>query len=179
MLNLLPTEYVKTIRREYLSRLALLGIGLATVAFLLGNVALVPAFVTLHTEKVRSDKTITETNALINLPEEEKLLSAETNLKRELAFLHSSYEGLLDDIEAILQLKNAGISLSSVIIKKEGDGNMIKIAGIAETRGDLSAFQKNIENSGRQSGVKIPLSVFAKEKNLDFSISLMFFPKKE
>ena len=165
---------IKVYNEYYLRRLGIFVIGLNAVLFV-GIVALVPAFVLSlsHLNVARS-----RTLALKNSPTQETSTElvkwlGDTNQKLNLLF-----PGINKDIpyvyfQKIIGVKPAGIKLQRFALKKEKKDIMISIQGSAEDRKALLDFENQLNASGSFGKAIIPVSNFAKDKDINFDLSLV------
>lgn len=181
MFNLLPQTEKETIRREYRFRLVIVALGLTFVTLLIAGILLVPS-VLLSSQKEEAaerrfevlmksvekgkteelDKTLLEAKALLGLlPHEAPLV-----------LLH---ELLLNIVSA----KTNRISLGNFSLADAGEGKQrVDLSGVAKDRTALVAFVKSLEQSGLFEKVEVPISNFAKDTDIEFSIVALRVPKK-
>lgn len=81
-------------------------------------------------------------------------------------------------IDTILSKKTKSISIKELTYKSEDPSQVtVYIEGISATRNALSTFVKNLQETKVFKAVNLPISNFAKDKDITFSINLVIDPK--
>ncbi|MES2214061.1 MAG: PilN domain-containing protein [Patescibacteria group bacterium] len=80
--------------------------------------------------------------------------------------------------QKIIKVKPAGISLFSLRWTKSAEGATITLSGTARDRQTLLAFQDSLNASKAFSKAVLPISSFAKDKDLQFEVSVSPVIKK-
>jgi len=98
-----------------------------------------------------------------------------SELNKKLNTLDKVFENLsaVSILENIIIQKNDTIRINEITYSStQNNDSSIILRGIADDREALLSFVKNLESSGLFEKVNVPISNFAKNKNIDFSISL-------
>jgi hypothetical protein len=74
-------------------------------------------------------------------------------------------------IEKIFSAKSSNISLSSVSLDHKSDSWSLSVGGRAATRESLVDFSKKLGGISDFSGIDLPVSSLAKNKDISFSIT--------
>jgi hypothetical protein len=184
MFNLLPFEEKKKLKREYKHRLVVVALLILIIAEGILAVLLVPTIilVTSHEEDLKTrlseygalaeEGTGGSFNALLKettekltelSPEKNKALPTEAIIK-------------------IVEAKPKGVHVERFTYKagKDFSTGDIVIEGKSDTREALLLFRKALEGVPGFTTVKLPVSNFAQEKDIPFSMSVIaaFGPKK-
>lgn len=84
-------------------------------------------------------------------------------------------------IDLILGAKPDGVTIAALLTKKVSDAQSRKqamdITGRATTREALLSFKQRLEAATSVESVNLPISLLAKARDIDFSMSLVFRPK--
>jgi len=172
MFNILTPEQKKKIHREYLARVAV--IVLAFVAML--EVLVVILFIPIY--KISKDNIETLKNELQTLnprqfEESEKKFhenidSAKTNIQ---ALAEIAVNRTSEIIEKIIAARSGGIRINSIQFingKKE-----VVVKGVSGNRDGIVLFEKNLNSGSNFKKVEVPISNFARGKDINFSIKII------
>ncbi len=174
MFNLLPQDYQKDIYKEYLRRRRIfILIILCFVGFSAG-ISFIPSYIISLQKEGELEQVLV---AEIDSSKEDvvgfnKKLS---DLKANISIVISEEESIsVSEIFSSLLSKVSGdISITNLLYKKESENpSSVAIVGVAKTRDSLLSFAKSLENTKLFSKVDIPVSSFAKDKNIEFSLQL-------
>lgn len=174
MFNLLPKTEKEAIRREYRFRLAIVILGLSFGSLIIASVLLLPSFL-LSSEKEKAAGQRYETlSASVKHNSSDNLDAVLRDAKQHLALLgHESPKILLHTlILRIASLKSDRVSLSNFSFVGMDDGKKtVTVSGVARDRASLLAFVRAIERAGLFEKVDVPISNFAKDTDINFSIT--------
>lgn len=173
MFNLLPKTEKEAIRRQYRLRLAVIILWLSFGTFLIASVLLIPSYL-LSSQKEKSARARFE--ALSKAVEQESaaeldkvLLDAKTRLallsdKPPKVYLHEL-------LVQVVSQKGNNISLSGFSFADSTEGKRgIDISGVAKDRTALLSFVKSLERTGLFEKVEVPISNFAKNTDIGFTV---------
>ena len=84
-----------------------------------------------------------------------------------------AYPEVTPFLDGIISNKTSAIKIIEFVYTSDGKTTgVISLQGISTTRESLVSFVKSLEKSGLFKSVDLPISNFAKNKNIDFSISI-------
>lgn len=174
MFNLLPKNEKEAIRREYRLRLAIVILWMSFGSLLIASVLLLPSFL-LSSEKEKAAKQRYENlNASVKQNASDNFDAVLRDAKQRLELLGHESPGVLLHrlVLRIASLKSDRVSLSnfSFVGGEKGKKN-VTIAGVARDRTSLLAFVKALERAELFEAVAVPISNFAKDTDIDFSIT--------
>lgn len=176
MLHLLTEEHRQKVVREYRKRvLVVFFLGLLSVS-LVSFVFILPTFFmsygrysdfqlktkTLDVELVKNEGQSSSENIKSVATSIDALRSFDS--KKEIYPLVS---GLIQGVVPGVQIKNI------IFTPNDAESMIIDLAGKADTRRSLVAFDQKLKSSDLFSEIIIPLGSFAKEKNIDFSMKII------
>jgi hypothetical protein len=183
MFNVLPENLKQIIRTEYkqrfwiVSSVLVLGVELCAILFLAPSLV-----VSTYKEKdLLSTIAVVSSSAApsITLPvssDENKsrnLSIPETNQLLKIIDTELKYPKNSPYLDSILSLKMEGITIDQFSYTSTDSTHAeISLSGRSSTRESLASFVKSLKASKRFSSVDLPVSNLAKDKNIDFSISI-------
>jgi len=175
MSNLLPKKNKKRIRTEYLLRLLITFMILSALTLVFSFIFLIPSYL-LSGE--RAKVATGEVNSLKNQleqrqKEETSLALFSTNEEIEVLNLSLS-PNLTKAISLIISEIGVSIGIHSFTFAESSKGEKtIFIGGEARNRDSLIEFTKALENLNQFARVELPVSNLAKNKDINFNISLI------
>jgi len=173
MSNLLPLPAKQRIVHEYWIRVISVWLFLVTFALVIVAALMAPTYFLIssqlqvigneYADAESTEASFAETNATI---EEANALAQMLNVTEQ----DPSFSDLIAELE---QVTATGVTLTNITLTKSGaELPNISIVGVADTRASLANLKDAILSSKYFSDAKIPLSNFAKEKDIDFSITI-------
>jgi hypothetical protein len=176
-LNLLPPERLRALRREYFTRLAALGVGALGIVGIGSGALLIPSYLYVH-EQTRLAETqlaaLAKSEDTTNDKETKQRLAALTEEAASLSRLATTTSAG-GTLRAVLAVPRPGISLSGLTLTPSS-GNIpgkVALRGIAASRGALQEYARVLGTLPFVKTVDLPISVYAQEADIPFSISLM------
>ncbi|HUY62583.1 MAG TPA: hypothetical protein VMV50_02230 [Candidatus Paceibacterota bacterium] len=178
--NLLPVNRQRTITREYFVRLGVIAAWLVTLLIVASGFLLIPTYVYLSANQS------TKTSQLAGI--ESSLSSSDaTSLAAQLAALSNDAATLsaLKDMPAastvireMLSVARPGITLTGITYTPSGMGTpgTLAVIGTATTRDTLRAYQLALQSASFASAANLPVSAYAKNANLPFTITVTLSP---
>lgn len=175
MSNLLPKNEQAKFNKEYsLRRLSII--------FFILSIVLIISFILLFPSYLLSR--VRETTVSLDLESIKKVTNAAnpnddiTNRLRDAkdkarALQITEKKLPVYDIFHSFQNKPRAIKLKDISYGKVGEDIVVSIQGRADTRESLTEFERQLKENPNFSGVNLPISNFAKEKNIDFSMNIV------
>lgn len=176
--NLLPSERRETLRRSYYLRL-----GVVVTMFIIGLTAaaavlLAPTYVFLLQSKSAKEARLAQANAALAASNSSGLAAQLSALSVQTATLAALAQApsAVQLISGLLTLPRPGITLSSFVYAPATirTGATITLSGVAATRNTLRAYQLELQNAPSVAGADLPVSAYAKDTNIDFTITVTF-----
>lgn len=182
-MNLLPQEEKDILKKGFRIRVFVLANIFFSVFFISASILLLPSYF-LAREQISLISTIDSSVK----PEDEdsinKTLLIPTELRSKIGFLENNLKNkkAFDFLTKVVSLKGEGVKINSIFFNKTPEGDQAKVSmlvsGNANTRDSLINFQSSLKEAGIFESVDIPVSSFAKDKNLPFSINLIISREK-
>jgi len=169
MINLLPVQKKKNIKKEYRLRLAITALFLSCATFSIVFVLLVSQHIVLSAKTAMAQRQ--KEVLLASLNENFSSDSAEqTNKKLAILKKDISKAVVYRDVFNLIASKRGEVMISGIYYQDDG-GAKVQVSGVSPTREDLLLFVKNLEKSGFAS-VTVPVSSFVKTRDLRFSMDV-------
>lgn len=177
MINLIPPEGEKAVRREYLLRTGATAACIIGFVFLVLSGSLLPTYILTgvhikeYQEKVDAEKDIAQ---VFQDAEKEVKLSEEllTQLKSG-----SSSRSVSELIRAVEEKTPQGITFKAFQMNTAKRGaDTLLVQGVAATREDLVRFKNTLKEVPLFEKVEIPIADLARDTSLPFSITITLKP---
>ena len=174
MLNLLPQEEKKHLRREYMERLGVIILGGVFITLFIGIALLLPSF---FLSKAREEVLMEQaaiTRDSVTLQEKETLEETLRAASQKLTIL-AREEGevpLRLVFETILNHKTEGIALTELFYAESEDVVTLSASGVAERRSDLLKFSGALREDPLFTNIQLPVSNLAEDRDISFTITI-------
>lgn len=173
--NLLSHDRKEALARDYLFRVATLEVVAVGILILIHGVLLLPSYLYL------SEEVKTRTAHLESLAASLEA-SEEREVGEQIAFLTEEAKRLLASIQvprassvarAVFGIARDGVRITGITISppETGEGQM-RVQGIAATRDSLRRYYQALSGLPFVSRADLPLSVYAEERDITFSITI-------
>lgn len=174
--NLLPEDRVRSLRRLYASRLAVVSLFLLAGVIVIHGVLLLPTYV--HLMSTVHDRTIILTALTENLggSEEQEIQARVDVLSEDARYLARLAEipKASAAIAAVVELPRQGITLTGFSFSPTASGGAVMSStGRADTRESLRAYENSLKAVPFVESVELPISAYAKERDIDFTVTLV------
>ncbi|HEY9481080.1 MAG TPA: PilN domain-containing protein [Candidatus Paceibacterota bacterium] len=168
MKTFLTEQYAKAVAREYRGRLVFVASALSCIAFLAAIAFALPTYFLLRAKADAISTPASYPDSLSNVESSAALLKEKISAAETVA----DEERMAAIVEKILVRAVDGISVTNISLRRDTGASAISLAGVADTREDLVAFQKSLESEPLFSKVVLPVSALAKGKDVHFSFSI-------
>lgn len=179
--NLLPPERRRALARDYVFRLGAVALILLALLVVAHGVMLAPSYLFMQERIAIAEVRLAElserraVSGFEDLSARIAAFSAQADLVKNLADAPSS----ADAVRAVLDLPRRGILIDAFTYAAPGpdgkDGKMT-VAGTAATREALRAFDASLNGLPIVESTDLPLSAYAKETDIPFTITLALAP---
>ena len=173
MINLIPPTAKKKIVLEYWTRVVSVWFLTWSATLVLGAFVMIPTYVLINLQVSSfSDSAATASQKIATMQDVSKDLTVANNQAKALidSFKFSS---LSDSAKQFTQLENSDLTLSQISIgrTKEGVGPVM-LSGEASNRQALADFRDRLLASPQVDGVDLPISNLAKDKDIQFTLTV-------
>ena len=171
--HLLPEERIARAKRAYVYRLGSVALSLATCVLLSGIIFLMPSLLSL-VENISQERGKASL-LLADAPPEvsDTLVSARTEKEVSSVKTLAELPSVTHDLDAFTRLPHEGVSLQSITYRRDaGKPGALIVSGTAADRDALRAYQMTLKGQSFIASALIPLSVYAQEANIPFSVTI-------
>lgn len=169
MINLLPTQAKKAVRREYSLRLVVVFLLALSFALFILLAMSVPTWLMLNYQVVGEDKD----QVLLNEIAEERARAEKELSETQRIIEHlskaQSFRSHTSIIETLDQLGGDDISIDQFNFDSKGK---LELTGVASTRAALSSFRDRVDESDDFKSVDLPLSSLVQEIEAAFTMKI-------
>jgi len=179
--NLLPPERQGALRRDYATRLVVVGIVLVTILIVVAGILLFPTYVYLSSSQSAKQARLTSINTALSSANEIELSTRLIALKNDAAVLSALAKApsAVANVRALLALPTPGILLTGISYSTTGGktpGSQLTVSGTAQTRDALRGYQLALQGAPFARVVALPVSAYAKDSDIDFTITITLAP---
>ena len=175
-INLLPPERRRMLSREYLIRLSIVAVMLATVLAVIAALLLLPAYVFLTTNIVAKEARLANIESTLSSSDEVALSARITALSNDAAALAALEDApsASASIRTVLAIARPGIILSGLTFSSGVDKkpSVLAVSGRAATRDALRRYQIELQNAPAALSADLPVSAYAKDSDIAFTITM-------
>lgn len=187
MINVLPIDDRREIKKEYFKRLATTSLVLFAVVFAMATIMLLPTMIFLSDHEKIHQREMEYVNAKLNASGISGIKPLVDDLNKKINMLSetSGFVNTSRTISELLSLSVQGIKINSFSINIDGNKEVFSVAGQSATRRDLLNFVENLKKCKARvaddcipfENVVSPVSNILKDKDISFSITADVFAK--
>jgi len=174
--NLLPPERVRSLRQLYFFRLATVGMLVLAGVAVIHAVLLLPSYLYLREQVREREAILTSLTATLAGAEEREVSARVTQLTEDATYLARLTEtpAASTAIAAVLRAPRPGIVIRGFTFTagKDSAEATMNVSGIASSRETLREFEQTLAEEPYVTSTDLPISAYAKESNIDFTIRL-------
>lgn len=175
-INLLPWDRQLAVRREYVIRILVVALIFINVLIVAAGVLLLPTYALL-TENINIKKERLASIESTSVSANEAAISARLEaLSANITMLTKleKEQTMSALLRKILAVPHLGVALSgfSFSPKNEKGIRSLSISGVAKTRDDLRSYQLALSSISFVRAANLPVSVYAKDSDIDFTIQV-------
>lgn len=179
--NLLPRSRWHALLRDYHFRLGVVALSLCTTLVVVAAVFLLPTYIFLTGNVKTKEAHLADISAILSSSDEAALSARLATLTKETAMLSEleHVRSASNTIGLVLALPRPGVTLTSFVYvpaaapKKQGT---LTLSGTATTRDALRSYQLALQSAPFARSAELPVSAYAKDANIAFSIVVTFTP---
>lgn len=178
--DLLPEDRRIALRREYYLRLSTVALVLATILVGIAGVLLTPTYVYLSASAHAKQIRLANVRAALASADESALSNRLATLSSDAAILTalSNAPSATAYFQELLAIARPGVTITALEYAQASGGQPAKldVSGIAATRDALRSYQVALQAAPFVSSADLPVSVFAKDTDISFTISVTLTP---
>ena len=170
MVNILPQDSLKTVRRFYRSRAVVAGSLVASACAAVALLSLVSAYTIVNAVPASLEGSPEVTLPASSGEDREEIVRAQVLLK-EFGPLASSASSSMEFIEAALLARPAGVLVQNIHITRGASATLV-LAGTTPSRDDINAYRVSLSKDPRFKSVSVPIGILAGAKDDRFTVTL-------
>lgn len=179
MINLIPTVVKKVIIKEYRVRVASVFLFILSVVSLLTAAFFLPSYVLISTQVDVYAKSATEAALQVaDFDNAAKTLVNASQISHKITQQRDNKK-FSETIAMIEASQGEGIEIELIELGRAlNQLAPVKINGTADSRQNLANFRDNLLKQPEVADVILPISNLAKDKDIQFNLSIIFKPKE-
>lgn len=172
--NLLPADRLRALRQIYFLRLAVVSLVLGAGVIVVHGVLLMPSYLYLDSQVQERTATLATIEAQLERSEEKQVSARIASLTTDATYLARLAElpKASAAVSAITKLSRPGIQLTGFSFAPTEGGATMTASGVATTREALRAYERVLSEQTYISSVTLPISAYAKDSDIPFTITL-------
>ena len=179
--NLLPVSARRRLRQSYLLRFVVIALMLATGVVIIHGTLLVPSYLQAASAVKDAEVERTRLQAQTTTAEEQAAQAQLVSLRADIARLTQAHDlpSGSESLYGVLKVPRTGISirgLSYTAAQTATSSAQMTVAGIAASRESLRQFVGALEDAPGVTAAELPISAYARETAIPFSITLTGAP---
>ena len=161
-------------RQIYFLRLAVVSIALLASIVLIHSVLLLPSYLYADSQVRDREAELALRSAKLAGSGEQEIDARVMKLSGDASYLAGlgAVPKASSAVSAVLSLPRAGIRLTGFSFAPEGEGAVMMVSGIADTREALRRYEEALANEPYITSASLPISAYAKESAIDFTVTL-------
>lgn len=176
MLNILPSQQKVLVKREYIRRRVVVALSFLVFALIVSLALLSPSYFLTQVKAkiVRNELEVTKQKLYAELPSDETMKSLSVAVKHAEALRPLTKPVSVYELLRIFESKPESIKITNIAYAKlDADMSSVTLRGMAENRESLTSFGRTLENRVEFVSVDLPVSNFVKERDIDFSMTII------
>jgi hypothetical protein len=175
MLNFLPEQLRKSVKREYLLRVLSIFLGFLFFAGIILIALFVPSqALYLYKDAVVSNElSMMKSVEAISKDDPVRAIRSANDIIKS-TDLNIQTVRISDLVLSALKIKGSGVSVTDISVSTNDPLSkfVISVGGISKSRDGLISFVKDLKDGGMFSSVDLPVSDLVKSTDVDFSLKL-------
>jgi Tfp pilus assembly protein PilN len=179
-INLLPLSRQKALEQEYWVHFVTVVLVALTWLVVTAGVLLIPSYVLLGTSTTVKQSDLQNIEHLLSSSDETELLGRLKKITDEAKSLRAlkNVPSATHAVMTVLSVPHTGIALTGFVYVP-GVGKTprsVVVSGVASSRATLQAYQTALQSTQGISSAELPVSAYAKERAIPFTISVALLP---
>ncbi len=175
MFNLIPDSVKEKILKDYQRRRGVVWLFMTAVLSIVVLIFLLPTYVHVFFEVKNVSASVEIVKSSLQLKEADEVVGTikKTNEQLRTLFSASSSFKTSEIVERALKAKNSFIHITDIeYIETKIGSSTLQLRGIADRRESLREFVTTLESIESFEKVELPVSNFAKDRDIDFSVTI-------
>ena len=176
LIHLLPRERRRAFLQDYFFRLGTVVALLLTILVVVHGILFSPSYFNLEQSKANEQAHLNAITERLASSGDQEIVGRLATLDRETEHLSkiSAAPSAVGNVRAIILLPRSGITLTSFSFTPpfgKSPGQM-RVSGTAASRDSLRRYQSTLATLPGISGADLPISAYAKESDIPFTVTL-------
>ncbi|MFA6463957.1 MAG: hypothetical protein WCV55_03040 [Candidatus Paceibacterota bacterium] len=172
MFSLLPEKYRKRLHFEYRIRLAIVGLLGLIILTIISGIFILPTYLRVSVENKISLDQKNSLEKQIALQAGQSGADDIKSIRQNINIAAVDQRSVISSIKAVIKAQSSEIKLTNFSYIYNSKASTLVISGIASSRQSLQTFQKKLLEQTLFTNANLPLSNYAKDSNIPFSINL-------
>jgi len=174
MFSFLPLQYKKLVGREYALRFSAVAFLAVSILGVLAILLLIPYVSFVNSQDAISAARLASLSSSSETVQAQSFRASLNTLRAESTRLAPPQAVLPYELVTTLDsLVTSGIQLTALKYTLNSDGSAsLSLSGMATTRESLQAFVASLQAAPDFTGVSVPVSDFAQDKDIDFNLQM-------
>jgi Tfp pilus assembly protein PilN len=174
--NLLPADAARAVRRGYFMRLAGVIVIALSLLLVVHALLLLPSYIYLKREVADRTQHLAQLDQALAQDSDKQAAQRLTAIRDNAAYLEtlSAIPTSSGAVRLVLSVPHAGVTLSGFSYGPTPDGKQqsMRVTGTAATRDALRNYDLALSSVPWASSVDLPISAYASESNISFSLTI-------
>ena len=178
-MNLLPQKEKTGNQRNYLYRFLTGLTGAIFSSLLIGGFVLLPLYILIQAKQLELGTELTSLKNSQGASGSEDVYRLLEMANQRMNFLSLRSDlSLVSGVKEILARRPAGVIITSLAYHPQENSNSrlvagVSLKGVASRREAIMEFVKNLQPEPTFSGINVPVSSFAKDRDIEFSLTFI------
>lgn len=173
MINFLPEQYKRSVKKEYLLRVVSIFLMSIFIVFAIGSGFLFPSYIfSMYKNRVITDQ-LNRVNSPLSNNNDYFSKTQEINNEVKALINSNTTKSISDTLKLILGLRGSNVHIFQITVAKENSSSKISLRGLSETREGLIKYAKDLKNLNTFDSVDLPVSYLIKNSDVDFVINII------
>ncbi|MFA6273517.1 MAG: PilN domain-containing protein [Candidatus Paceibacterota bacterium] len=178
-MNLLPQKEKIENQKDYLCRFLAGLVGVIIVSLMIGGFALFPSYILIQARQTELKVELDSLNNSQSTSGSEEIYQLLETANRRVDFL-SIHQGLslTAAVKEISAYQPVGVIITSLAYHPQENASgrlvaVVSLKGVASNREVIVDFVKNLQTEPTFTGINVPVSSFAKDRDIEFSLTFV------
>lgn len=174
MINLIPSAVRKAIIREYWTRVLAMFLFVISVVAIVISLLFLPVYVLVSTQtNIYAESAKQAEERMADFSVSAKALTDANQLSQKI-LEQNKVKNFSEVVVLVESLTSTGISLNTLELTRTTENPVsVRVDGLAYTRNDLAAFRDRLLEHEEIEDVILPISNLAKDKDIQFTLSIV------
>lgn len=174
LMNLLPDNRIRSLRQVYFLRLATVAVLVLSGVAIVHGVLLLPSYLFVRAQVVERETRLSALTTTLAGAAEQEVSARVAAIASDSAYLakRAGAPKASTATQAVLAVPREGVRLRGLSFAPSEGGAQMLISGVASSREALRRYEQALAGEPYIASVELPISAYAKESNIDFTITL-------